>query len=304
MSFRQDQHTFDLFQGLSEHELIRALGERGITGDTKLEIFNLFNKIEDQQLESNPNVILEGMGRVLQVVVLGEVSETGGIAGSICPSMNKSTYAVIKHNKWKRFRTGTKIDGKDLYLCSLHASSYYIAGINDEGKYFLRPLNLLPAELLESLKLPDILDWLNRRDQGFRRLQGDLLVRFYPIEGNRLNDKEMGKGFRYRIPDVFEGQLTHEYFARLHSGLSDIIQPGVSANSLGDHSIIVETNANVSRAFPNFTLQEPLIVDGEKIVLSHPQHASVTLEIPKGHYVAICSQRGRTPIDIRQIHMD
>lgn len=88
----------------------------------------------------------------------------------------------------------TKIDPFDKIYESW---SYYISGLNDEGRYFIRPLKNFPFEKYVGNQKPtieDIVNWMNRSDEGFdTRIQGDVLAKFVNVEDTSLDNKRTQK---------------------------------------------------------------------------------------------------------------
>ena len=99
-------------------------------------------------------------------------------------------YAIIKK---------TYYDIELCYHCNTHhrirgvikpvsEPEYFLCGINDDDHlYFLHPLYDIPNRLIHTAKIDDnlkqILDWVNRTDEGYEgRLQGDIIYQFSKID--------------------------------------------------------------------------------------------------------------------------
>lgn len=285
---------FDLKAWMTDLDLLYELADKGIGGDTRHEVVSLLNGIE-KLVASKSMYEMEGLGTLFEVIKNGDVQSSKDIADE-----GITKYAIVRFNIWNIHHTGTKIDGdKELCLCNKATSRLFLAGINDENRYFLRPLDALPDEKLDgSIEL--IIDWVNRADQGFRRLQGDLLIKFYPYEGNKSKIDGCATSARYRVPSIVDmPNLAKNERGEVWSdstNLSSRLSP--SQFNLGDHLI----TAHGGKAFvvPSFAsaVPEPVIAEGSSITLEHPEHKTVDEQIPQGHYAVITSQRGRMPIQM------
>src|SRR3990172_2794834 len=78
----------------------------------------------------------------------------------------------------------------DKFGSRFQSFTYYFCGINDEHKYFIRPLKNFPFEKYKGNLTPtieDIANWVNRVDEGFdTRVQGDVLAKFVHFEDTSL----------------------------------------------------------------------------------------------------------------------
>ena len=83
---------------------------------------------------------------------------------------------------------------------------YFLMGINEDDndqKYFIHPLWLIPDILVSKKDLKKILEWVNRVDEGYEgRIQGDIIYQFAKIQDHICDPKVscncQGKGCDYK----------------------------------------------------------------------------------------------------------
>lgn len=144
------ENLFKLKVGMHDQILWRELERVGISGETSKEVL-VFKDPEKDHFEH---------GQPMHNVI-----------------MSNDHYAVLR-----------KINSiKDPFGSIIDHFSYFLAGINDEHKYFIRPLKKLPK--WENITLQKIVDWVNRIDQNFDgRIQGDVLFKLIDITKDQLID--------------------------------------------------------------------------------------------------------------------
>ena len=178
-------------------------------------------------------------------------------------------------------------------------TKFYLAGVNDEGLYFVRPLQGVPVQVLRSID--NLLIWLNKTDIGYtERVQGDICMRIMPYN-THLAESKQNKQYK---KNAF-GKITHVSY-RLpkngnNKGFTDFYHlesPRLINNlNFGDHRIKI--NGPGHMAIPHKTSMfaiEPLIVDAREFTMTHPEHGSRTIQVPEGGYAVLASQRGRDEI--------
>ena len=273
-----------LKKGMTDLAVIDALttgkGAFDGTGETSETVLDMFDRVEDQMEFEHRNTV-KGASPSLQVASID------------------SKYAVLRHER--RSYAGDA-DGW-IYSAKIEQAEHYLAGISDEGKYFVRPL----GDIAESrtTKPQSALDWLNRADQGFWRLQGDLVVKFMPYRKNRLPVAgQRRNAFLFRLGISAENGDAIEQMAEKNNDFSRPItymRNGdfwPNSRRFGNHELIVEGWPEELIMSPAFTgnVIEPMIVEGAEIELHHPEHDTVYTEIPDNHYAVLASQRGGRPV--------
>ena len=287
---------FQLRKGMRDGELIDMLTKGrqriGAAGETSEAVVEMLEQTESQ----------------LDYQEMFDVQGGNGAAGE--PSIEvlkcSSQYAILRHNRWSyrdNFRTGALV-------ADLERTEYYVAGINDERHYFVRQLAGIPeSKLVTSGKA---VDWLNREDQGFHRIQGDLVIKFMPYSRyNRLAQSHNGRRrYRYRLGIASSGSSHHHQGRRrqledrafMQDDYSKVLRPFIDDwihTDFGNHTVSVEGDREVMLA-PSLQgrgkIMEPLIIEGEELVFEHPEHRAVAVEMPEDHYAVLMSQRGAMPV--------
>lgn len=176
---------------------------------------------------------------------------------------------------------------------------FYLIGINDEGMYFVRPLQEVPLDKIKSIDA--LLAWLNKTDLGYtKRIQGDIVIRF--MEKNRDNlqykhrlGETVGKALflakrSYRLPKNGNNKGFTDWYMPTSTSLRREL-------NFGDHRIKVIGRGRI--ALPHMSGMyaiEPLVVDAKKFKMTHSEHGELIVEVPAGHYAVLGSQRGRDEI--------
>ena len=144
------QIEFDLKKGMSGADIVRVLHGR-VSGESAMEVKPFFEDSELQFTESDP---LER-----------EVVESN------------DDYALVVRRK-KEHATINTDEGKPHKSKEItFRMSKYMSGVNDEGKYFLHGIDMIPATIPDNIEA--INDWMNRVDQGYvTRIQGDILCQY------------------------------------------------------------------------------------------------------------------------------
>lgn len=278
-------NNFAIYKGMTEQELWVELDRIGISGETRQEVV-LFKEPEPEHMKIEPiplhNVVL-----------------------------NNDKYAVLA-------KSFTKIDpfGK-----VFESWSYFFCGINDEGKYFIRPLKNFPFKNYKGNQKPtieDIADWVNRIDEHFDvRVQGDVLAKFIHIKDmKRENDVEDSRISTYDIENILGSQfgrqqplqplrqarrtsqrrsLFSSFIGNDPSQRENVIEiQGIKYSEitdkplkLGNHKLFTEGSIFASREMPY------VCVIGESLILQHYEHAIKELVIPHESLVILAAQRGR-----------
>lgn len=188
---------------------------------------------------------------------------------------------------------------------------FYLAGINDEGLYFVRPLQGIPISKIRDIDA--LIGWLNKSDAllwpsytgiyGYKdRVQGDILLMFVPYKSDGVQNKQFKKNMigkvthvSYRLPKNGNNKGFTDWYHVSSSRLPKHL-------SFGDHVIDIAKNLNGHIAQPHMTgffAIEPLVVDipdGGTFTMTHSEHGKKTIEVPKDHYAVLASQRGRDEI--------
>lgn len=275
---------FSLKKGMTDLSVLDALltgqGAFDGTGETSETILDMFDRVEDQLAFEHCNTVK-------------------GAGPSLCVAKCTTKYAILRHDR-KSYVGDT--DGWT-YTARPEQSEHYIAGINDEGRYFVRPLGNIAQDKLAGIE--SAVDWLNRADRGFWRIQGDLVVKFVSYRNNRLavaGRKRTTFMFRLGI-SANDGDAVEEMAAKnndfsrplMHLRQDDFLH---NERRFGNHSVVVQgwpEEVIVSPAFDG-PIMEPMVVQGDELELHHIEHDTVYAKIPKNHYAILVSQRGGRPI--------
>lgn len=213
-------------------------------------------------------------------------------------------YALIRKN----FR------GIDQFGSINRNSSFYFCGINDEGKYFIRPLKNFPLQNYEKPNINDIANWVNRVDEEFDiRIQGDVLAKFVnkmdtSLEAGQKSNRVINRGTALESaltprPTFFSApnrpQLgLQDVFSRTRSRTTDehieIEVEGIKYSQisdlplkLGNHKLFTEGKVYASTEMPF------ICVLGTSLILQHHEHAIKELVIPEKCVIVLAAQRGR-----------
>jgi len=273
MSAVPPKTEFSLKEGMSDDILWAELDRVGISGETRQEV--VFFKEPQKYHQNVDNIPLHNV------------------------LMSNSHYAVLR-------KSYVYVD----IFGSVHESwTYYWSGINDEGKYFIRPIKEFPWT--EKPKLEEIADWVDRRDDGFeKRAQGDVLIKF--VHKSEFEEFDVESPRRQRGLFSSNPQSNQELFRQsLFAGLlTTSTRPSSRSNSinlmgrgknkqikfdritdsplkLGNHKLFVDGKVYASTQVPF------VCVDSDSLILQHYEHKTVEEKIPKDFVAILAAQRGR-----------
>lgn len=141
-------------------------------------------------------------------------------------------------------------------------NKYYLAGINDEGYYFIHRLDGFEEQFLVTNRFPTmktILAWVNREDQGyFGRIQGDMVYKF-AHRSERLH-------------------FTSREFCKVYLGSHQITADAIVFDNNSKTVLVWNDESNGAHS---------------QAVLYHREHGVKTIDIPRHHQIVITGQRGR-----------
>lgn len=262
---------FSLKEGMSDDVLWAELDRVGISGETRQEVI-FFKKPESfhQQIDDIP------LHNVL---------------------MSNREYAVLRKSYVY----------VDIFGSVNESWTYYWSGINDEGKYFIRPIKEFPWT--EKPKLEEIADWVDRKDDGFeRRVQGDVLIKFIhksDFEEFEVDKPQRQRGFftspqsqrellRQGLFSSFVGtprpsttNTSINLMAKLKGSEIRFDRISDSPLKLGNHKLFVDGRVYASKQVPY------VCVDADSLILQHQEHKTVEEKIPKEFVAILAAQRGR-----------
>ena len=270
---------FGLHVGMKDLDVIRELTRRSpIRSERTNQTLELFDSVRQQVDQKN-------LGRPVTRL---EVVRANG------------SFAIMRHNSRRRHSDS----GHQGWL--EERSQHYLAGINDERRYFVRALAGIQQSELDSIGRT--VSWLNRSDQGFTRVQGDVVMKSMPYRGNKARHSTSERYARYRLglraskASVLYGRQQSSprmMLEGLSSDWSRPIRPSSYHNMFyfGEHTLSARGDGILAPAFSGTRLAEPLIVDGtNEVVLHHPEHETERIEIPEGRYAIVMTQRGAQPV--------
>lgn len=217
-------------------------------------------------------------------------------------------YAIIRHNEYKNLN--------------------FIAGINDEGYYFVHMLWGMPREYMDD-DIDRTLNWVNQTDEGFtERVQGDFLIRFIHLNTNLDNEdqaqvvtsasigverlsnrtkerREISDNlFFYTSYDRRYNFFNIRMFDEYRSGDTDItyymdsIDTHDTPLKLGDHTIRTDIDWRGRARLVPFTYRQNdgtppyVFITGKQFLMSHPEHGMKEVEIPEEYVALLTVQRG------------
>jgi hypothetical protein len=196
---------------------------------------------------------------------------------------------------------------------------YFLMGINeddDDQKYFIHPLRLIPILVLK-MELKEILEWVNRVDEGYEgRIQGDIIYQFAKIQDHICDPKVscncQGKGCDYKnivfkdvlilwyiIPFLYDKDFGKNSelprYVKIKNvevvNLEKLRQENLKRISIGNsHSI--STDGYIARSSKLGPRNVFMIIGGSYVILEHPEHKTVTKDIPNGMALILTIQRG------------
>jgi|SRR5687768_2931477 len=201
-------------------------------------------------------------------------------------------YALVKKNRLN------KIDDNRRTRQSLsYTATYALAGINDEGFYFVHPLETFVGDASKE-SLRNIVDWVNRKYDGFYgRLQGDILYKMIPLE------KDSATYYTYNVSRFSSPHLIQkEEFDKIQNPDSDSIE--LSLEDLGRHRLAARGVIATHQVDPTVSFRTNYwSVIANKVVIHHPEHQKTELEIPKNHVLVLAVQDGRRMVE-EQVRSD
>jgi hypothetical protein len=197
---------------------------------------------------------------------------------------------------------------------------YFLMGINEDDndqKYFIHPLWLIPDILVSKNELKEILEWVNRVDEGYEgRIQGDIIYQFAKIQDHICDPKVscncQGKGCDYKnivfkdvlilwyiIPFLYDKDFRKNSelprYVKIKNvevvNLEKLRQENLKRISIGNsHSI--STDGYIARSSKLGPRNVFMIIGGSYVLLEHPEHKAVTKDIPNGMALILTIQRG------------
>ena len=216
-----------------------------------------------------------------------------------------NNYEIIlndKENNYWLIRKSHVIAGEDLagskIIVYIH-DELYLAGFNDDQKYFITRIERMPEHVYEEAiraeNVMPIVNWINKADMGFTRIQGDILYRLVPLELPSYGRILEARTLKFQLSDA----LTLEF------DLLNSIAPPDPRNEFGRHALITVRAAAMSITEPNI-LDRTTILDSyqdnedqyrlvfgtQELLMKHPEHKDQVLET-KGDAILLTHQRGK-----------
>ena len=248
---------FNLVMGMTNKQVYREL-HRKTSGETAQEVQFLLSPDQERSTNRMLNQAESIFNRVMKVPTL-EVVEAN------------DKYAIVKKTK--------------LYNNSGHISKdeiHYLTGINDEGYYFVHAIKDPEPPLDRArtwpkgyrTKLDGLVKYVNREDEGYKRLQGDVLYKFIRISQD-------GSFISINTLDVSGTKYSTE--------LKPLDLPVLTPLKLGNHEVYYTGNyISLSGKDGGYWG-----IIGTKVIMKHNQHKDVVMEIPDGHCMVLTHQRSR-----------
>lgn len=195
-------------------------------------------------------------------------------------------HEVIDSNeKYALIRKNTSIMNREMF---------FLSGINDEDMYFMHEI----PNRISHKSLDEIVNEINLKGLEFERIQGDLLIKFMPLDDKRIRVTEHGvtrtKGMFNKTLDerslyprtlTIDGLATDRYgwlmFHRMYyefdSALTIFNSHRLEIDPLG--KILHETN-NLG-----------YVIFGSHLKLKHREHQQVSINIPKNMCAILMAQQ-------------
>lgn len=175
---------------------------------------------------------------------------------------------------------------------------YYLTGINDEGWYFLHDL---PNDVQpEKNSIDDILKRINFVNDGFERIQGDILLRFIDMDDLEIIE-EATPQFTYTFKGFFKKNIVDKKInpISLYPKTVKIQKPfyGMFFDSsyyighIGNHKVLLKNGKSLHRPGNN-----SILIFGESFSLKHNEHRFVEYDIPKRKVALLTMQQSRTKL--------
>ena len=181
-------------------------------------------------------------------------------------------------------------------------TKYYISGINDEGTYFVHELPKYAD--VEKLSLEEILADINLQESEFERIQGDLLIKFYPKKTITVSTSSevrykivKGAGmFGFLKPKkvIDEISLFPEVINLGDKVKKEIgLQWDIYYNRFTDSMSIFNNHKLSVEKGVIFEQIDDLcyLAFGDSLRLTHNQHGLESIKIPKEYYALIIPQK-------------
>jgi len=166
----------------------------------------------------------------------------------------------------------------------------FMVGINDDDKFFIHPLHGYPRLRTNVTK---IVKWMDRNDEGFTRVQGDLIMRHVPwFRGTPLS-------YCIKNPVTKYTNRARDYKEYIELGKPYMVDK-VSFNLFQHH---IDMRASPSYPFVGFhheNVNNYLVCMAQQVEITHPQHKTVSIVNDKAdtHALLFTTQRGQPPISI------
>lgn len=163
----------------------------------------------------------------------------------------------------------------------------YLTGINDEKRYFIHKLENEMKERAMKEELGDIVAFLNKTDDGFIRIQGDLLLKMESREFVK-NEKIVRVTWKmrseYKIPLLSRSIV--EYFT--YKGTSYRLLCFGKCLVFGNHLLSVEKHGGIYVP-SDVGYPDHMLITG-KFKLFHMEHDTVLVKLSKSKICRITSQ--------------
>lgn len=229
---------FNLQKDMTDETLWKELNRIGISGETTQEIVEFRKpKLYHKQYEGIP--LHNGI-------------------------MSNEKYAII----------GKSYVFDDIFRGLNESWEYYLAGLNDEGKYFIRPIKGFNTTK-RPVTIQDVVDWINRKDEGFeKRIQGDVLIKYLDLKPLKVGER-----------NTFDTDnlIPHRAQYYEHHYQLTTTQPV----NLGNHKLFCDGEIYIGMT------DSEILLKAESFMLKHSEHKFVNEQIPKNQIAILAPQRGR-----------
>lgn len=226
---------------------------------------------------------------------------------SAVDQLGKESYKIILNDKENNYwlilkRTITMVADLSKFTVTVD-HNYYLSGFNDDGKYFITQLERMPMHVLSTAlyknDVTNVVEWMNKADMGFKRIQGDILYRIVDLGKVKKDKAEAKEHYLVSLCDHLELTLSKDDNAK-----------NVMPDDFGDHKIkagVGMFKAEVKIWEPNQVYEytnkmadryeeandEYRIVSGaSNLILEHPQHKTEELKT-ENKTVILTHQRGK-----------
>ena len=271
-----------LHKDMTSADIINEMCGR-TSGETRQEIQQIFkdDTIPNSQTQNMIERARKYLGEAMRTVPHLQVLDIGEVDGHVYALVRKG----ILTNAWPSE--------------SVHYSSrYFIVGINDEGFYFIHPLESYKG-IVEYKTVKEMVDWMNRKHDGFvGRLQGDVLFKLIDASKWKVVLSTIKSNTDYGA----DGHELIYYNTQLRLYQDPNALRDLNEIDLGCHKIMClgkitrETCYNHSY---NDQLFSYWVIESDQVVLTHPEHEQVKMDIPKNHIMVIAPQDGRSARESR-----